>query len=700
MKRYIIAILLSLCSIMAMGQVKISGTVTGMNKQPLPGVSVIVANTLTGVSTDAKGYYEISVSDQNAELVFSYISYVKVTEKVGSRRTINVVLVEDMQQIDDIVVVGYGAVKKSDLTSSIASLKGKEMQKMTVSNPTESMQGRLAGVQVVGTSAPASHPKVLIRGFSSINLSTDPLYVVDGVPVSGGTINYLNPSDIENIEVLKDASASAIYGSRASNGVVMVTTKKGRVGKANFTIDVTFGGQQMNSPYDMADAVEYAEIINLAATNSGYGVDYDDPQSYRGKTTDWWKAGIRKYTPQMNFNFGVNGGTEKHLYAISLNYYDQDSFYEKGGYKRFTARISNDFKFAKWVSAGVTLNPRYQSWGNPTNWADFIRIDPISTIYKPADQLTGEENEYSIFAWSPSYVWNPVASVKRWNESNKGYALTTDAYLEIKPWKNLVIRSQVGYEVDSRISDNFVPDFVIDAATEHQTNNMVSRSQPMYINWSLQNTITYMNTFAKKHNVNLMVGNTLEEWNGTTLWGQKEKIPNNSNDLQEISAGTLNPQTTGSSYTTSILSYLGRIMYNYDQRYYLTATYRMDGSSKFMSKNKWASFPSVSLAWRISNEKFMEPVAKTLNDLKLRFGWGRVGNQNLPASVYLSKLGQGYYVYNGDIVNTTYPIAVKNEDIKWETVEDINAGLDFGLFGNKLTGTFEFYHYCPVKVDK
>lgn len=691
MKNILISIIfLSLSCLAAKGQIKVQGTVVDALNEPLVGVNIVEKGTTNGVITDINGGYAITVSGSNSELVFSYISYKTVVQKVGQRTTINVTLTEDAEALEEVVVVGFGAVKKSDLTSSITTVKGSDVRSMNVSNATESLQGKVAGVQIVGAGGPGSQPKVLIRGISTINLTTDPLYVVDGVPMSGG-INFLNPNEIESMEILKDASASAIYGSRASNGVIMITTRKGVEGKPSFYLDMNYGVQEMKNPYNMADAVEYAEILNKAAEQAGYPQEFGNPAEYAGKTTDWWGAGIRKYSPQMNASFGVQGGTEKNKYAISLNYYSQDSFYDKGGYKRFTSRFTNDYVFNRIVSAGFMLNPRYESWGNPTNWADFDRVDPITPIYKPAEELTGEENEYSIYARSPSYVWNPVATVKRWKESNKSYALSSSAYLQIKPIKDLIFRSQFSIELDSRITDKFSPDFVIDPAHEFQTNNKVERSQPMYRNWSLQTTLTYLKTFAEKHNVSFMAGNTLEEWNGTSLWGSQEKIPNNSDTLQELDAGTLNPNTGGTSYTNSVLSYLGRITYNYDNKYYLTATYRVDGSSKFMKKNKWASFPSASVAWRISGEPFMNNLSEVINDLKLRVGWGRVGNQNLPSSVYMSKLGQNYYVFGGNTVNTTYPSAIKNEDIRWETVEDFNTGIDFSLFKGKLSGSLEYY---------
>ena len=691
MKRYIIFSIITLFTcLVTKAQIIVTGTVVDAENEPLIGVNILEEGTTNGNITDLNGRYSITVANANSKLSYSYISYKTVTQTVGNRKVINVTLQEDSETLQEVVVVGFGVQKKSDLTSSISSVKGKEIRSMNVSNATESLQGKVAGVTIVGAGNPGGQPKVMIRGFSTINLTTDPLYVVDGVPMSEG-INFLNPNEIESIEVLKDASASAIYGSRASNGVIMVTTRKGVEGKPSFYLDANYGIQQMKNPYDMASAYEYANILNTANHQSGYPEPFDNPDQYIGKTTNWWGAGIREFTPSFNVSMGVQGGTEKNKYSVSLNYSQQDSFYEKGGYKRFTARVTNDYKFNKYFSAGFTLNPRYENWGNPTNWADFNRIDPITPIYKPEEELTGTENEYSIYSRSPSTVWNPVATVARWKQHNVSYALSSSAYLEIRPIKDLVIRSQASVEIDSRISDDFSPDFVIDPANEFQTNNSITRNSPVYRNWSVQNTLTYLKTFADKHNFTAMVGNTFEEWNSTTLWGSYDKMPNNSDPLQELDAGTINPRTGGNLSTTSLLSYLGRITYNYADKYYLTATYRVDGSSKFMDKNKWASFPSASVAWRISNETFMEGVKSVVNSLKLRAGWGRVGNQNLPSGVYMSQLGQDYYVLGDNMVNTVYPSVVKNSDVKWETVEDFNFGLDYGLFDNRLSGSFEYY---------
>lgn len=688
--RFIWLCMVLLCSAATFGQITVKGTVKDKGNVPIPGVNLLVKGTTTTGATDFDGNFTISVPNKNAQIEFSFIGFANKTVPVGDKTVFDITMQESSQVLDEIVVVGYAAVKKSDVTSSISSIKGKELQTMTVGNVAESLQGKVAGVQVTGQGGPGAQPRVLIRGISTVNLTTDPLYVIDGIPM-GTSINFLSNNEIESMEVLKDASASAIYGSRASNGVILITTKKGKAGKTRFNFDMSSGIQMMNNPYNMANAESYATIMNKAYNNSGYADYLPNPSQYNGKTTDWWKAGIKSGAPVTNASLGVSGGSDTHTYSISLNYYNSESIYEVGGWERITMRINNDFKFSDKFSAGITLNPRYETWGTPNNWADFDKIDPITPIYKPADQLTGLENEYSIYARSPSYVWNPVAAVKRYDDFTDQYNLNTNGYLQYQPIKGLVIRTQASIEVGDKTQSIFRPDFIIDAAHEKAEINSVERTNTTNVDWTWQNTATYTRTFAKKHNASLMIGNTMEEYNGNDVWGYGEGVPNNSDEMREVNAATKNRNSKGNSWSNSLMSYISRFSYNYDNKYYFTGTFRRDGSSKFMTNNKWANFPSASVSWRILNEGFMEPAKEVLSDLRFRAGWGKVGNQNLPAAVYQSNIGQNFYPIGGIIVDTAYPDTMANKDIKWETVEDISFGIDFGLWKNKLSGSLEYY---------
>ncbi|WP_337966147.1 TonB-dependent receptor [uncultured Flavobacterium sp.] len=688
--KYIGFFIALMCTAVSFGQIKIKGTVKDKGNVPIPGVNLIVKGTATTAASDFDGNYTISVPNKNAQIEFSFVGFTNQIVPVGDKTEINVIMQESSQALDEIVVVGYAAVKKSDVTSSISSIKGKELQTMTVGNVTESLQGKVSGVQVTGQGGPGAQPRVLIRGISTLNLSTDPLYVVDGIPM-GTSINFLSSNEIESMEVLKDASASAIYGSRASNGVILITTKKGKAGKTRFNFDLSSGMQMMDNPYHMADAEGYATMMNKAYNNSGYADYLPNPSQYRGKTTDWWDAGIKRASPVTNASLGVSGGSDTHTYSVSLNYYNSESIYEVGGWERITMRIANDFKFSDKFKAGITLNPRYETWGAPNNWADFDKIDPITPIYKPADQLTGLENEYSIYARSPSYVWNPIAAVKRYDDYTNQYNLNTNGYLQYEPIKGLVLRTQASIEVGDKTQDIFKPDFVIDAAHEKAEINSVERRNNTNVDWTWQNTITYTKTIAEKHNASFMIGNTMEEYNRNEVWGYGEGVPNNSDLMRELSAATKNRNSSGNSWSNSLMSYISRLSYNYDSKYYFTGTFRRDGSSKFMTNNKWANFPSASVSWRILNEGFMQSTKDIFSDLRFRAGWGKVGNQNLPDAVYQSNIGQGFYPIGGNVLDTAFPSTMANKDIKWETVEDVSFGLDFGLWKNKITGSLEYY---------
>ena len=689
--RFIWLCITVLLSTATFGQITVKGTVKDKDALPIPGANVTVKGTSTAVSTDFDGKYAIVIPNKDAQLQFSFMGFNTNTVTVGNKLVIDVVLEQLGQSLEEVVVVGYATVKKKDVTSSIASIKGKELQTMTVSNATESLQGKVAGVQITGAGGPGAQPRVLIRGISTVNLSTDPLYVVDGIPMGTG-INFLSNNEIESMDVLKDASASAIYGSRASNGVILITTKKGKSGKPKFNVDWSNGFQMMTNPYIMANAESYADIMNKANTNSGYSEYLPDAQQYRGKTTNWWGTGITKATPVTNASISVSGGSEKNTYATSLNYFKSESFLGVGGYERITARIANDFKFSDKVSMGITLNPRYETYGSPGNWADFDRIDPITPIYKPADQLNGTENEYSIYARSPSFVYNPIASVARYDDFTDQYNLNANAYLQYEPIKGLVFRTQGSIELGNSVTSKFTPDFIIDAAFEKAEINSIERKSSTNMNWTWQSTATYSKSFAEKHNTSLMVGATMEEYNGNDVKGYGEGLPNNGQSTRELNAATTNYKSEGNRWSDAVESFISRLSYNYDSKYYFTATFRRDGSSKFLSNNKWANFPSASASWRISNEGFMENTKSVINNLSLRAGWGKVGNQSLPGDIYQSNIGQGYYVYgDNDVANASFPSSLANKDIKWETVEDINFGLDFGLWKNKLSGSLEYY---------
>ena len=672
--------------------ITVKGTVIeASTNEPLIGATVKVKGTGTGTVTNFDGEYQVTV-DKNATLVFSSIGYKTVEQPVNGRTTINVSLVDDTNDLNEVVVIGYGVAKKGDLTSSISAIKGEKLEKLSTGNVMNALQGQVNGVQVTGAGSPGATPRVIIRGVSTIN-GSDPLYVVDGMPV-GTNINFLNQNDIESMQVLKDASASAIYGTRASNGVVLITTKKGSAGATKFTASASVGLQTLSKP-DIADAAEYEKVYNARYTNDGQVSPFTG-----GGNTDWWNEVFNKVAVQQNYNFGFSGGNDKFIYSANIGYYRQNSQYKTGYWQKLSARFSMEYNFNKIVKAGIDLTPRYENWDNtPSLMGAVMSMDPTTEVMLPQDQWTS--NQYSNYARSNNnQEWNPVASMYRLDAGADEYALLATPYVAITPIEGLTFRTQFGVNARFNMSDSFTPDFYIDNL-EQASRNQASRTFANNVDWNWTNTLTYLKSF-NKHNLNLMAGYTMERFQYYNLYGTSYDIPSNVSTMRYVSAGTADDDASGYNSYTSLISYLGRVMYNYDEKYYLTASIRVDGSSKFSTGNKYATFPAVSAAWRISGEKFMQN-QNVVNDLKLRLGWGKVGNQNIDNSAYLSSIGTMRYVLGDLVVVGSQVSGIGNQKLKWETVEDYNIGIDAAFLQSRLRVTADWFrktsHDMLMKKD-
>lgn len=690
MKKQILLLCLALISLCSYAQTTVKGVVTSAtDKEPLIGVTVQVKGSGTGTITGLNGDYSLTNVPASAVLVFSTIGFENQEIKVAGQTTINVVLKESSELLDEVVVIGYGAVKKSDLTSSISTVKGAQITETTTGNAMDALQGKVNGVQVTSGGGPGSQPKVLIRGVTTVN-GTDPLYVVDGMPV-GGNINFLNSNDIESMEVLKDASAAAIYGTRGSNGVILITTKKGTAGKTRFNFATSVGFQTLTKP-DMANASEYEQVFNTRYTNDGKTSMWNDT----GKTTnpngtDWWDEVINKTALVQNYSFGFSGGTDKLTYSLSLGYFRNNSQYDYGYWDKINARLNTEYTFNKYVKMGFDIAPRVESWDDtPSLFSAAMSMDPTTPVFRPEAEWS--DNRFNNYQRSyNNEEWNPAGSLSRMNSSSREYGVLLNPYLQITPLKGLTLRTQFGINAHIRRTDKFTPEFYMDAL-EQSTLSNVSREMQEWLDWNWTNTANYMTTIAQKHNLNAMVGFTAERYAEYKLKGSRDDVPNNSDNLQEVNAGTQNQKSEGSTAYNTLISYLGRIMYNYDNRYYLTASLRADGSSKFPTGNKYALFPSVSVAWRLISESFMQD-QQVFNNLKIRAGWGRVGNQGIDNSAYLTTLTQSDYVFGTDpgrVTGTTIG-SVGNSQLKWETVEDYNLGLDMSFLNSRLDVTVDVF---------
>lgn len=683
MKRYITAFLAGMAALAVFAQTKVTGTVSDPAGEPLIGVSVTSAGK--GVTTDIDGVYTI-VAD--GEITFSYVGFLPRTLKVGERSRIDVTLHENSEALNELVVVGYGVVRKSDLTSSISSVKGDKITEVTTGNPMDALQGKVNGVQISSGGGPGTAPKVIIRGITTVNGSS-PLYVVDGIPI-GTDINFLNTGDIESMEVLKDASASAIYGTRGSNGVILVTTKKGAEGSTKFNFAASVGFQTLKKP-SIADAADYETAFKQRYTNDGRSYLWNSPKSgyLSGEGTDWWDTVINETALVQNYQLSVSGGTQKYVYNLSVGYFRNASQYDYGFWDKLNIRLNTEYTFNRYVKAGLDLAPRTESWDDtPGLFGSILAMDPTTPVMKPQEQWV--DNELSNYQRSyNNMVYNPAGSVARSNAHSREFGIFMTPYIQVTPLEGLSLRSQFGFNGRFRRSDDFAPKYSIDAL-EQNVYNKASRKMTQAVDWNWTNTINYLRTFGGRHNLNVMAGFTAERFADYWVFGSREAIPGNSELLHEVHAGTLNQNSDGNTSYNTLVSYLARGMYNFDDRYYLTASVRVDGSSKFAKGNKYATFPSVSGAWRISNEAFMRD-QRVVSNLKLRLGWGRVGNQNIPSSAYLTLLDTMDAVIGGIRVPGTSISSVGNDKLKWETVEDFDLGIDASFFGSRLDMTFDVY---------
>lgn len=690
MKKQLLTVCLLLVCLCGYAQTTIRGTVTSAtDKQPMIGVTVFVEGTTQGTTTGINGEYTLPSVAKNAVIIFSMVGYETQKRAVTTQKTLDIVLQEATLQLDDVVVVGYGVVKKSDLTSSIITVKGDQITEMTTGNAMDALQGKAIGVQVSSGGAPGTTPRVLIRGVTTVN-GSNPLYVVDGMPV-GDNINFLNNDDIESMEVLKDASAAAIYGTRGSNGVILITTKKGSAGKTLFNFTTSIGVQTIANP-DMASAAEYEQVFKTRYLNDGRSASWNGTNA---GNTDWWNQTINSVALVQNYSFGFRGGNDKFVYSASMGYFRNESQYDYGYWDKITARLNTEYRFNKIVRAGIDLAPRVESWDDtPDLMGGIMSMDPTTPVMRPESEWV--DNTFNNYSRSHNNeTWNPVAQVARMNKSSREYGLLMNPYVQIEPVKGLIFRTQFGVNARFRRSDEFTPKFYIDAL-EKTDQSTAKREMKEWLDWNWTNTANYMHTFNKKHNLNAMVGFTAEKFSNYWLTGSRDATPSNLDDLQEVGAGTKNQQADGSTEYTTLISYLGRVMYNFDNRYYITASVRADGSSKFPSDNKYAIFPAVSAAWRVIGEPFMQN-QKVFTNLKIRAGWGRVGNQNIDNGAYLSLIASANadystdYVFGGNRFVGSTISSVGNNTLKWETVEDYNLGVDMSFLRSRLNVTVDVF---------
>ncbi|QHV97055.1 SusC/RagA family TonB-linked outer membrane protein [Spirosoma endbachense] len=674
-------ILLANSSIAGQTDTRVTGKVTDKaTNTGLPGVTVQVKGTNTGTVTDATGTYSIQVTE-NATLVFSSIGFVKSEVSVGGRAEINVTLEEDTKALDEVVVVGYGTQRKSDVTGATVTIKGDELVKQPVLTATQALQGKAAGVQIISSGQPGSSPVVRIRGTGSAIGGTAALFVVDGVLTDD--ITNINTADIVNVDVLKDASATAIYGSRGANGVIIITTKRGTAGKMTVNYSGNAGFRMPSYLVPMANAAEYANYASVASGNL---------VSPGSTSTDWYKQILRNGF-QQNHGLSINGGTDKSTYFVSAGYYTDQGLVIDNVYKRFSIRANNDFTFNKHVKAGLSA-----SYANGDNQIANLS-SAYNNAYRAAPIIQSKENGKYGNTSVYQNVGNPLLDIEKNNNHAQDNRLLGSAYLEIKPIEWLTFRSNLGGDwvnLNSREYNyqfnNDTTTFINPGGNQRNPNSNLKFINTRTFHWTWDNLVTFNKKFDK-HALTVLVGTTAEKYTLTSFTAYRKDVPAAQN-LWYINTGDANTSTNdgaGDQYNRN--SYIGRLNYSFNDKYLFTATIRADGSSRFPAQNRWGYFPSVGAGWMISNEDFMAN-QHIFDMLKLRASWGKVGNDRIPTDAYTVTVTPNLaYPFGGGIATPGSAITqIKDPNVKWETTEEADLGIEFTALSGRLTGELNYYN--------
>ena len=682
----------------------VTGKVSDKAGQALPGVNVIKKGTTSGTSTDANGNYSIEAT-ANDILVVSFIGYQSQEIVVGNRAKVDMQLEEDVAELQEVVVVGYGSQKKSDLTGAISSLSGDKMRSMVAANANQALQGRIAGVFVTQNSGqPGSAVSIRIRGTSSVNGDNEPLYVIDGVQVDGrasqiagydfaggangqgyivNPLANLNPNDIESYEVLKDASAAAIYGSRAANGVIIITTKRGKAGESKIDYSGSYGLQQAPKKLDMMNLPEYAAYqysVSKEIPSINPDERFADP-SILGPGTDWQDA-IYEVAPMQNHQLSASGGSDKTTYYLSGGYYSQDGIVRNSGFERFTTRLNLESKVTKWAKVGVNLNYAItdevigRSDGGDGIIAQALQMPPSTPVYDFEGNFAGPD------AGSAQITSNPVAVSFLINNKLRKQMFSTKFFAEAQILKGLTFRTEYSITDNHSLNKVFKPTYKWGSITNDA--NQLRHRQENTFNWIWNNTLTY-NFDLDRHHFLVMIGQEAQE----NKWDGSDFVKSNLTSNEIITPNQGEPTSiTGWEGGYTLASYYGRVNYNYADRYYLTINARRDGSSRFGPNNKWGDFPAVSVGWRIANESFF-PKSNAVSDLKIRFGYAKVGNQAIPNYAYGASLAS---IPNTAFGTTYIPNRIPNPNVKWESSTSYNGGMDASFISGRLDLTVDVYH--------
>jgi len=668
---------------------QVTGTVGGEDEPNLPGVSVVVKGTTNGTTTDMNGDFKLN-APANSTLVLSFVGYEDQEIAIGNRTIINVTLAIDAASLDEVVVVGYGTVRKSQMTGAISSVKAKDISDLPITNTQQALQGRVAGVDVMQAgSRPGSEPRVLIRGRRSFGASNDPLYVLDGIPLAGG-IGDINPNDIASMEVLKDASATAIYGSRGANGVVLISTKRGESGKGTVSYDAYYGLSKAHNTIQLMNGEQFAEAKREAYRASGNYVD--DASLFSaveldgiasGRSTDYLGGLLRNGNIQ-NHQIGFSGGNDNTRFNMSLNYFKDNGVIPNQDFNRNVLRINLDHKINKIFSVGMStfINYSIRNGENFNPLSGALRENPLGETYNPDGSLNFLPTEDGLRSNPFSEIVDgAIVDRRRSNRSFSGLYATAN------------IAKGLTYRV------NFGPDFTIEkydrfqgtytnarrlAPPAAQTNNETR------FNYALENILNYEKNLGEKHTLNFTGVQSLQkdrrELSGISVSG----IPSEAQQFNNFGNASIIQGVSSRLIESTLLSYLGRVNYGFNDKYLLTVSMRADGSSVFGNNTKWGYFPAAALAWNMSNEGFIRDVS-AIDLMKLRVSYGAIGNQGINPYQTQGLLSQRSYNFGSSAAFGYAPNTIGNPDLKWESSTTLNVGLDFSLYRGRISGSLEAY---------
>jgi TonB-linked SusC/RagA family outer membrane protein len=683
-------------------QIKISGRITDSDIKPMTGVNVAEKGTINGTISDIEGKFSIIVASANSILVFSSIGYITQEITVGSQTAINVSLAENAIDLEEVVVVGYGTQKKRDLTGAISSIKAENLLKVSTNSFTSAIQGIVPGVFITQTTgAPGGSSSVRIRGVGTTG-GNEPLYVIDGFPLGGESmsigrstdningLSIINPNDIESIEILKDASAAAIYGSRAANGVIIITTKRGKTGRAQTNLKISTGFQQLWRSPKFLNAEEFATMANELYNNSGMtpNPEWADPASF-GKGTNWIDQVFRN-APMQNYDFSTRGGTEKLKTAVSLSYIDQQGTLIETDYKRYTGRFSADLEANDKLKFGGSLAFTYTQAKGQQNQSLNLGIFNLAQQFYPT--LSPDENVTGSSAYYTTQADNPVLRAKSMDNQLRNSRVFGNFFGEYEIISNLKFKTNLGLDGTNNRNSSWEPK--VDRGYYRNLQAYLGETLSQGLTWLIENTLSYSREFGK-HKFSTVIGQTAQKSNSN--WISATGISFLNEQLRVINGSQVNLRQAGGSNSNYVLaSYLGRINYAYKDKYLISASIRRDGSSNFGPNNKWGSFPAVSLGWNISEEGFLIN-NKFIDQLKIRGSWGQLGNDAIGAYGYLSTIrvgttGDNYVLgSNSDIIIGVDMLRPGNPDLKWETSEQIDIGIDASFLKGKLYLTSDYY---------